>query len=94
MVETIYDIEPFKPMPNPHNSEVYEEPEIGNVQRFLHHLVLSHIEDDAHINTVTEPERQTHMPTVPEIFDVLRFEWLVEVHWCLNAINVTERYSK
>src|SRR5271157_2291813 len=70
MVKTINNVVPGCAMPQSHQCH---RDDISHVRRsitILEPFILQCGEDKAIVNVIAEPERQTHVPAIPEIADV------------------------
>lgn len=94
MVEAISDVVPGLAVPEPHDQHVNHVAHVGCGGSTLEDVMLHAEEDQPHENVITEPKRQSHVPTVPEVLDVFGFERLIEVHRCLDAHQITDADSE
>lgn len=57
-------------------------------------MLLAGQKDEPHEDVVTEPERERHVPAIPEFLDVFGNERLIEVHWRLDTHQITDGHGK
>ena len=81
-------------MPETHHQEQEQVCCLRQPDWVFEQLFLHCKEGKTHVDVVPKPERQGHMPTVPEFFDVLRNKRLVKVHWSVNAHKIGNRHCK
>ena len=77
-------------MPQPHQPHREDISHIRSGIAILEPFIFQRGEDEAVVNVIAEPERQAHVPAIPEVADVARKKWTVEILRCVNAEQITE----
>ena len=94
MIKTINDVMPSRAMPKSHQCHRDDISHIRGGVAILEPFIFQRGEDEAVVNVIAEPERQTHMPAIPKIADVARKEWTVEIFRGVNAEQITKSHRK
>ena len=85
MIQTINDVMPSRAMPHAHQSHRNDISHIRSGIAILEPFVFQRGENEAIVNVIAEPERQTHVPAIPKIADVARKEGTIEIFRRVNA---------
>lgn len=94
MKQAVHDVIPRHPMPKSHHQEVDQVSDLADANAIFDQLVFHDEESRSHENKISEPKAQTHVPAIPELFDIRRSKRFVEVHWRLDAHDQGNRYRK
>ena len=85
MIKTINDVMPGRTMPKSHQCHRDDISHIRSSVAILEPFIFQRGEDEAVVNVIAEPERQTHVPAVPKVADVARKKRTVEIFRRMNT---------
>ena len=75
-------------MPETHHQKQEQVCCLRQPDRIFEQLFLHGKEGKPHVDVVPKPEGQSHVPAVPEFFNILGNKRLIKVHWGVNTHKV------
>ena len=91
VVTSIDELMRCGPVPEAHQTEGEKKANIGSELIVLEPLAFHRGEEKPHVDVVAKPERESDVPAIPKVTDIVRQERAIEIFWGANSKQAAER---